>query len=247
MSAVLTPIRLETGFWLILIIGLGSGIGIESDWGRQMQSRVSETVATSTQFSMPALTEPFQLPAPEEFLDITARPLFVVTRRPAPASPPPEPPKPSMQKGQFVLTGTIVVAEGKFAFLLEKAGNKRWSVAEGKQINGIMVKEVTKERVVLSQYDDTEVLVLKANPTPPVPPATGSVAPVPPAAGRAAPVPPAAGRAAPVPPAAGGITPKAPPGAAPSTPPSPPGAAPGPMPSSPGGGIGLRPRPGTQQ
>ena len=83
-----------------------------------------------------------------------------------------------MQKGQFILTGTVVVAEGKFAFLIEKAGNKSRVVAEGKQINGIMVKEVTKERVVLTQGDDMEVLDLKFNPPPPGAP--GVVVPAPP-------------------------------------------------------------------
>jgi hypothetical protein len=53
------------------------------------------------------------------------------------------------------------VPEGKFAFLIEKAGNRARVVSEGKEINGITVKEVSASQVVLSQYDDTEVLTLK--------------------------------------------------------------------------------------
>ena len=82
-----------------------------------------------------------------------------------------------MKKDQFILRGTTVVAEGKFAFLLEKAGNRSHVVAEGKEINGIMVKEVTTERVVLGQYDETEVLVLKSIKPPPRAPAPPAVAP----------------------------------------------------------------------
>jgi len=50
--------------------------------------------------------------------------------------------------------------------LIEKAGNRSRVVAEGRQINGITVKEITKERVVLSQNNDTEELVLKVNTAP---------------------------------------------------------------------------------
>ena len=202
MSSSLTPLQAEAGFWLFVIIGLISGIAIETNLGRQMQWPVPESAETPPEFPKPALAEPFRLAAPDEFANITLRPLFIVTRRPAPAAPPPEPPKPSMQKGQFVLTGTIVVAEGKFAFLLEKAGNRSRVVAEGKEINGIMVKEVAKERVVLSQYDDTEVLILRSNTPPPRAPAAIGAAPRAPAGAGPVPAPPVGG-AAPGAPAAG--------------------------------------------
>jgi hypothetical protein len=198
MSVELSPIRVEIAFWVILCLGLATGIGLETDWGRKTRWPVPEDASAVPKFTGPVLAETFHLPSPDEFRDITQRPAFIVTRRPAPAAPPPEPPKPSMQKGQFVLMGTTVVADGKFAFLLEKAGNKSRVVAEGKEINGIMVKEVTAERVVLSQYDDTEVLTLRTNklppgavavpvqpqhPTPAAPPAIpGNVVPAPPPA-----------------------------------------------------------------
>jgi len=167
VSAALAPIRAEAGLWLILWLGLATGIGLETDWGRQMRLPVAEIDQTSPEFPKPVLAEPFRLSPPDQFLDITLRPLFIVTRRPAPTPPAPEPPKPSMVKGQFILMGTTVVGKGKFAFMLEKAGNRSRVVAEGKEINGIMVKEVTTEQVVLSQYDDTEVLVLKPIKPPP--------------------------------------------------------------------------------
>ena len=163
MSALLTPIRVEAGFWLILWIALAAGVGIETDWGRVTRWPVKDAVETAADFAKPVLAEPFRLPPSDQFLGVTTRPVFIVTRRPAPVAPPPEPPKPSMQKGQFLLMGTTLVPEGKFAFLLEKAGNKNRVVAEGKEINGIMVKEVTAERVVLSQHGDTEVLMLMMN------------------------------------------------------------------------------------
>lgn len=163
MSAALTPARAEAGFWLILCAGLAAGIGVESDWGTKFRWPVADSTAPPASFSRPVLAEAFRLPHPDQFLEVTLRPLFVVTRRPAPVAPPPEPPRPSMKRDQFVLMGTTIVPEGKFAFLLEKAGNKSRVVAEGKEINGIMVKEVGPDQVVLTQHGDVEVLPLKSN------------------------------------------------------------------------------------
>lgn len=163
MRKALTPLRIEAAFWLILCAALVLGIGLETEWGAKTQWAVGDTKAGPTDFTRPALSEPFQLPAPDQFLSVTTRPMFIVTRRPAPPPPPPEAPKPAMKKGQFVLMGTTIVPEGKFAFLLEKANNKTRVVAQGKLINEILVKEVSADRVVLSQFDDTEVLSLLMN------------------------------------------------------------------------------------
>lgn len=171
MSTALTPIRVETGFWLILWAGLAAGIGIETDWGRQLQWPVAELAEAPPDVARPVLTEPFRLPEPDRHLTIATRPIFVVTRLPAPPAPVADSSRPSMKKDQFVLMGTTIVPEGKFAFLLEKAGNKSRVVAEGKEINGIMVKDVKADRVVLSQGGDTEVLVLKTIKPPPGSPA----------------------------------------------------------------------------
>jgi hypothetical protein len=161
MSPLLTPLRIEAGFWLALCGGLAAGIGVETDWGQRWQWPMAAAALAPPDFAKPALAEPFHLPPPDSFLETTLRPIFVVTRRPAPIPPPPEPPKPSMKKDQFVLTGTTIVPEGKFAFLVEKAGNKVRVVSEGKEVNGILVKEISATRVVLTQHDDEEVLMLK--------------------------------------------------------------------------------------
>lgn len=163
MSRILAPYRVEIAVWLVLCGGLLAGIGVETDWGRQWSWPIAENKSASAAFVKPALTEPFRLPPSDEFIEIALRPLFVVTRSPAPIPPPPsaEPPKPKMQKDQFILTGTTIVSEGKFAHLIEKAGNKSRVVAEGKEINGILIKEITADHVILVQYDDTERLALR--------------------------------------------------------------------------------------
>lgn len=171
VSAALTPVRVETAFWIILCVSLAAGIGLEANWGRQVQGPVPIIAETPAAFSKPALAEPFRLAPPDQYSQMTARPIFIVTRRPAPTAPPPEAIKPSMKKDQFILMGTTIAGASKIAFLVEKAGNKSQVVAEGKEINGIMVKEVKADRIVLSQFGDTEVLVLRTNKPPPGGPA----------------------------------------------------------------------------
>ncbi len=187
MSAALTPNRAEAGFWLILWLGLGAGIGLETDWGREMQSPLAEIGETPPGFPKPALAERFRLPDPDHFLEITVRPLFVATRRPPPNAPAAESVKPSMKKDQFILMGTTVVPEGRFAFLLEKAGNKNRVIALGKEINGITLREVAADRVLLVQDEEWELLELKTQ----KPPAAVPGATPPPAAAPGAAPPPA--------------------------------------------------------
>lgn len=244
VSTMLTPIRVEVALWLILWFGLAAGIGLETEWGRRMQWPVASVAETPPEFSKPALAEPFHLPPPEHYSQVSARPIFIVTRRPTPIAPPPEPPKPSMKKDQFILMGTTVAGATKIAFLLEKAGNKSRVVAEGKEINGITVREVASDRIVLSQFEDTEVLVLRTNkPAPGAParpagtqgvvpffgvPGKPAAAGAPGAAGAAPAIP--AGTQGPVPPFPFGVPPTFPgaPGgaAAPPGAPAPPAGAP---------------------
>lgn len=172
MSELLTPRRVEATFWLLLCGSLATGIGYQTDWGRRLSWPIQTGASAPAAFTEPTLPEPFRLPAADTYLETALRPIFVVTRRPAPAQPEVEPPKPSMNRGQFTLTGTTIVPEGKFAYLLEKAGNKVRVVGEGKEINGIQIKTIEATRVVLTQYDEEEELVLRPTKPPAPPPGT---------------------------------------------------------------------------
>jgi hypothetical protein len=183
----MTPFRIETAFWLLLSGGLTTGIGMETDWGQRWQREAPEVRLTPAEFSAPVLNEPFRLPPADELLETAMRPVFVVTRRPAPPTPPPEAPKPTMKKDQFTLSGITVVPGGKFAFIIERAGNRSRVVSEGKEINGVVVKEILPDRVVLSQYDDTEVLMLKTAKGPTPNPVTSAASAPPPLVEPAAP------------------------------------------------------------
>ncbi len=94
------------------------------------------------------------------------RPLFNPTRRPAPVVAVEATKHQMMQHGQFALTGTTLSGERNLAFLKELNGGKARTVKQGDTINGMLVAEVTPDRVKLTLDDESEVLVLKvvANP-----------------------------------------------------------------------------------
>ena len=118
--------------------------------------------------------------------DTVQRTLFNPTRRPAPVALA-EQAKPRLQRGQFALTGTMVIGGKNTAFLREMAGGKSRRVLQGDTVNGILVAEVKADRVRLALGDESEELVLRVatNPRPTVQPA----APPPPPAATAAAVP----------------------------------------------------------
>ena len=89
------------------------------------------------------------------------RPLFNATRRPAPVAVA-EAPKPTIQRGQFTLTGTMITDKSAVAFLKEAAGaGKARSVRKGDSINGMNVAEIAPDRVRLTLGDESEDVELK--------------------------------------------------------------------------------------
>lgn len=167
---LLTPPRVELAFWLMIIGGLLTGIGIETDWGRRLAWPLPAAEVSVPAFSSPPVSIPYSIPAPDAFLETALRPLFVITRRPAPPPPPPLPesPKVTMKKGQFVLTGTTIVDNLKYAHLIEIASGKAHTLTEGKEINGILIKQISPTRITLSMDEESEEISLR-NATTPLP------------------------------------------------------------------------------
>ena len=71
--------------------------------------------------------------------DAVERTLFNPTRRPAPVRGRGETSSRRMQRGQFALSGTLVVDGKATAFLREVQGGKSRRVAQGETVNGMMV------------------------------------------------------------------------------------------------------------
>ena len=147
--------------WLLPFAALLALIGWQTEWGEHWHWPVpAEPVATPQKVAAAVLPEYHPKETPETNRDIVERTLFNPTRRPAPAAVA-ETAKPRLQRGQFALSGTMVVDGKATAFLRETAGGRSRRVTQGETINGMVVTEIKTDRVRLSLGDESEELALK--------------------------------------------------------------------------------------
>lgn len=166
-GARVTPGMVKVIGWGLVYLSLAAVIGMEVDWGRSLRPSLPLAKETAVARADYPVQPEFTLPPLEQgFSETTARPMFTPVRRPPP---PPAPPKPAMQKGQFVLLGALITKEKSIALLRDVATGKATRVELGKEIKGIMLANVLPEKVTLTQYDESEELVLKiqSSPKPP--------------------------------------------------------------------------------
>ena len=192
-------------WWLVPLAALAALIGFETDWGRGLSKAFPAAES-------PAVPKPVETVLLPEFqlegglaarTETVNRTLVSPTRRPAPVVAV-DPSKATLRRGQFALTGTVVVEGMSAAYLREVASGKSRRVMQGDTVNGMKLAEVRPDRVVLAQGGETEELYLKVlagpktttQPTAAVPAAGGAAAAA--AAAAAAPAPPGAATATPV-------------------------------------------------
>lgn len=172
MTPLLNIKSISMLLWALANTALVGKIGAELEWGDKIVPPLPSPVVHLAAPTELTLLPNFRLPPPgEKYRDTLARPLFVPSRREAPPiPPPPPPPKPTMQKGQFQLLGTLLEANHTYAMLREVNGGKQRRVTEGERVHGILVSSIGPERVVLTQYEEEEVLAIKVMPSPKAPP-----------------------------------------------------------------------------
>ena len=169
-------------WWIVPLVVLAIVVGWEVDFGSALRKRPPPEEALAPKpvnvDLLPNYAIEGGLAARSETVNRT---LFNPTRRPAPVAIA-EASKPKMQRGQYALTGTTVSGERSLAFLKETSGGKARTVRKGDSINGMLVAEVSADRVKLSMGGETEELVLrvvtnpKPTPQPAPPPAQGAAA-----------------------------------------------------------------------
>ena len=191
--------------FLAAVVAIEAAVGL-GRWKTQSGSSSKTAALADTKLTPPMSTTLAEHAYPET----ANRPLFTPTRRPAPAAPVAGG---AMAKGTLTLQGVIGVGGLHVALLRDKNG-KMHRVEKGKEVNGMTLSAVERDRVTLTQGGDSEVLSLVVQKGPTV----AAAAPAAPGAPGAAPVPAAA--------AAGPFGPA--PGAAPAA------GAPGGQPSAPG-------------
>lgn len=156
-SALRSPVLLLA--MLALVIGGGAWLSMRAQAGTP---EATPAPVAAQPYSLALLPE-YQagVPAPAAS-DVVDRTLFNPTRRPAPpAVVVAESAKPKMQKGQFALSGTMMIDNIVMAFLRESQGGKSRRVRQGESLNGMTVVEIKPDRVRLALGDESEDLVLK--------------------------------------------------------------------------------------
>lgn len=147
--------------WLLPFAVLAVVIAWEADWGRKWRHLpVTDAVVVPQPVVVAVLPEYKPTATPATQHDMVDRALFNPTRRPAPVAAA-EAGKRRLQPGQFVLTGTMIVDGKATAFLRENAGGKSRRVAQGEQVNGMLVADVKPDRVTLTLGEESEDLMLK--------------------------------------------------------------------------------------
>ncbi|MDR0588774.1 MAG: hypothetical protein LBG61_07400 [Burkholderiales bacterium] len=142
------------GFLICLVLGM------ETRWGSAIRLPLpqSQTVSPS-----PPILLANRFVADEAIVSdaILGQPIFVPTRSPAPRATVTESAAvaPSV-KGLYALTGTAIVGETRLAFLRQSKDNKPMTVRVGSYLQGKRVTEITDNRVVLSENNETETLIL---------------------------------------------------------------------------------------
>lgn len=105
------------------------------------------------------LLPPLASAAPEQvYPESVSRPLWIPTRRPAPA---PTVAPASFARGQFILQGVTIAGSTRIAMLKEKASGRMHRIEKGRDVNGIQVAEVEPDKVTLAQGDEREVVELR--------------------------------------------------------------------------------------
>ena len=167
MNKLSMPLRAAL-WWLLPLVALGAMFAWETDWGRSVEKEPETTETIEPKPVVTALLPEFEIPGGVGARTETVeRTLFNPTRRPAPQTAQEGGPS-RMKRGQFALTGTLLIDGKNTAFLREVAGNKPRRVQSGETINGMRVTDVKADRVVLALGDESEELVLKVatNPRP---------------------------------------------------------------------------------
>ena len=167
MDKLAMPLR-SALWWLLPLVALAAMFGWETDWGRSVEKQPEVTEAIQPKPVVTALLPEYEIPGGVAARNETVeRTLFNPTRRPAPQAAQDTAPS-RMKRGQFALTGTLLIDGKNTAFLRELSGNKSRPVRAGETINGLRVADVKPDRVVLALGDESEELMLKVatNPRP---------------------------------------------------------------------------------
>src|SRR5436190_23328678 len=127
MAAAINEFRIRLRaalWWLVPLLVAGALVAWETDFGRAIRPAVPAPEPVAARPVVTSVLPEHAIPGGTTALaDTVQRTLFNPTRRPAPVLLV-DAAKPRMQRGQFALTGTMVIGGKNTAFLRETAGGK---------------------------------------------------------------------------------------------------------------------------
>lgn len=146
----------------------------EWQWGESFRKEISTIRTPGAKAAPIALLPEFILPPKESaYIETLTRPIFTPSRRGNPAA---KAGKQQMKKGQFVLSGVIIVPGQRLALLRDVTTGKSERVEQGREIRGMLAERVDPTVIVLKQGDETEELVLMVQRAPLPQPTGGNAA-----------------------------------------------------------------------
>src|SRR5205814_2754255 len=117
-------------WWLLPLAALFVVIGLETRWGRALDRRPDLAEPIAPKPVVASLLPEYSIAGGAAgHTEMVQRTLFNPTRRPAPAAAAAA--AGTLQRGQFALTGTLMIDGKSTAFLREVAGNKPRRVLAG--------------------------------------------------------------------------------------------------------------------
>ncbi|HLX23297.1 MAG TPA: hypothetical protein VKR38_08140 [Usitatibacter sp.] len=140
---------------VVLAVAIGLEIAFATNLKTALEEREGRRGVPADAKLLPALAN---IGAEQAYPETVARPLFIPTRRPAPEAPAVA--QGALQRGQYVLQGTIVVGDNRVAMVREKSTGKVIRIERGKDFNGMKVVSIDKEAVTLGVGNDEEKLML---------------------------------------------------------------------------------------
>lgn len=172
--------KMITAGAVLLSLALVGTMGYEWQWGERFTREVSKVQTPNAKPALVSLLTEFSLPPRETvYRETLLRPIFIPSRRGNPIG---KGGRQQMKKGQFALTGVIIVPGQRLALLRDVTTGKSERVEQGSEIRGMLAERVDPAEIVLKLGDESEELVLMVQKTP-VPPQAGepgrSVPPIP--------------------------------------------------------------------
>jgi hypothetical protein len=107
--------------------------------------RAAETAASAPSLATTAEDGPFVMPPLATYDEVTARPLFSVTRRPAAVAR-----QASATMSSLTLAGVVISRDGRVALIRQDKSPSLTRAREGQQVGGWTVQSIAADRVVVS-------------------------------------------------------------------------------------------------